>query len=66
MTPLRRASCHVYAEAGRAGGCFGCARGGRTYDLASLLSAALGAETCAVTIQVRPRARRGGAALARG
>jgi hypothetical protein len=32
------ASCQVYAEAEQGWWCFGCARGGRIYDLASLLS----------------------------
>jgi hypothetical protein len=32
------ASCQVYAEAEQGWWCFGCGRGGRTYDLASLLS----------------------------
>jgi hypothetical protein len=32
------ASCQVYAEADQGWWCFGCARGGRIYDLASLLS----------------------------
>jgi hypothetical protein len=31
------ASCQVFAEAERGWWCFGCARGGRVYDLASLL-----------------------------
>jgi hypothetical protein len=31
------ASCQVFAEAERGWWCFGCARGGRIYDLASLL-----------------------------
>jgi RepB DNA-primase from phage plasmid len=33
-----RASCQVFAEAERGWWCFGCARGGRIYDLASLMS----------------------------
>jgi hypothetical protein len=32
------ASCQVYAEAEQGWWCFGCSRGGRIYDLASLLS----------------------------
>jgi RepB DNA-primase from phage plasmid len=32
------ASCQVYAEADQGWWCFGCARGGRIYDLASLMS----------------------------
>jgi hypothetical protein len=32
------ASCQVYAEAEQGWWCFGCGRGGRIYDLASLLS----------------------------
>jgi hypothetical protein len=32
------ASCHVYAEAEQGWWCFGCSRGGRIYDLASLMS----------------------------
>jgi hypothetical protein len=32
------ASCQVFAEAERGWWCFGCARGGRIYDLASLLA----------------------------
>ncbi len=32
------ASCQVYAEAEQGWWCFGCARGRRIYDLASLLS----------------------------
>jgi hypothetical protein len=32
------ASCQVYAEAEQGWWCFGCARGGRIYDLASLMS----------------------------
>jgi hypothetical protein len=32
------ASCQVYADARQGWWCFGCARGGRVYDLASLLS----------------------------
>ena len=32
------ASCQVYAEAERGWWCFGCQRGGRIYDLASLLA----------------------------
>ena len=32
------ASCHVYRETERGWWCFGCARGGSAYDLASLLS----------------------------
>jgi hypothetical protein len=31
------ASCQVFAEAERGWWCYGCARGGRIYDLASLL-----------------------------
>ena len=30
------ATCQVYAEAEQGWWCFGCARGGRSYDLASL------------------------------
>jgi len=33
------ASCQVYAEAQEGWWCFGCARGGRIYDLASLMAA---------------------------
>jgi hypothetical protein len=32
------ASCQVYAEAEQGWWCFGCARGGRIYDLASLMA----------------------------
>jgi hypothetical protein len=32
------ASCQVYAEAEQGWWCFGCQRGGRIYDLASLLA----------------------------
>jgi hypothetical protein len=32
------ASCRVWPEADQGRSCFGCARGGRIYDLASLLS----------------------------
>ena len=32
------ASCQVYAEAEQGWWCFGCSRGGRIYDLASLMS----------------------------
>jgi hypothetical protein len=32
------ASCQVYAEADQGWWCFGCSRGGRIYDLASLLA----------------------------
>jgi hypothetical protein len=32
------ASCQVYAEAEQGWWCFGCSRGGRIYDLASLLA----------------------------
>jgi hypothetical protein len=32
------ASCQVYGEAEQGWWCFGCSRGGRIYDLASLLS----------------------------
>jgi hypothetical protein len=32
------ASCQVYAEAEQGWWCFGCQRGGRVYDLASLLA----------------------------
>jgi hypothetical protein len=32
-----RASCQVFAEAERGWWCYGCARGGRIYDLASLM-----------------------------
>jgi hypothetical protein len=32
------ASCQVYAEAEQGWWCFGCARGGRIYDLASLIA----------------------------
>ena len=35
--PASHASCHVFAEAERGWWCFLCARGGRIYDLASLL-----------------------------
>ena len=34
----RGPSCQVDAEAGQGWWCFGCQRGGRIYDLASLLS----------------------------
>ena len=33
------ASCQVFSEPGQGWWCFGCARGGRIYDLASLLAA---------------------------
>jgi hypothetical protein len=32
------ASCQVFAEAQRGWWCYGCARGGRIFDLASLLA----------------------------
>lgn len=32
------ASCQVFAEAGRGWHCYGCARGGRIYDRASLMA----------------------------
>jgi hypothetical protein len=34
------ASCQAYGEAEQGWWCFGCARGGRIYDLASLMSGA--------------------------
>ena len=41
------ASCQVYAEAEQGWWCFGCARGGRIYYLASLLAAGRGGRGCA-------------------
>jgi hypothetical protein len=38
ITTPPAASCQVYAEAEQGWWCFGCQRGGRIYDLASLLA----------------------------
>jgi hypothetical protein len=41
------ASCQVYAEAEQGWWCFGCARGGHIYDLASLLLGGPWGASCA-------------------
>jgi hypothetical protein len=40
------ASCHVYGEAEQGWWCFGCSRGGRIYDLASMMSGGAWGASC--------------------
>ena len=62
------ASCQVYAEAEQGWWCFGCQRGGRIYDLASLLAGGhVGARPARRGVPVCPRTSvRGAGVSSRG